>query len=142
VIECAFFGKEASFHHVGLAVKSIREVSPSSDIVVNKTQGVSMAFIRLYGITIELLEPLGDTSPIARSLQTGVKLLHLCFEVPDLDVALDVCRSAGFHRVSRPVTVPEFEGRKVVWVFSRQYGLFELLEQDHGASGRVSDTTG
>ena len=130
MIERSFFGEEARFHHVGLAVESIRAVSPSSEILVEKTQRVSLAFIRLNGITIELLEPLGGNSPIASSLRNGAKLLHLCYEVPDLEAAVELCRGAGFHRLSRLLPAAVFDNRRVVWVFSKQYGLFELLERD------------
>ena len=130
MIECTFFGKEARFHHVGMGVKSIHEANPSCEVVVNRTQGVSMSFVRMNGITVELLEPLGDDSPIAQNVRDGVKLLHLCYEVPNLEEALKHCKTAGFHRVSRPVQVPEFYNRRIVWVFSKQYGLFELVEQD------------
>lgn len=132
MIECAFFGKEARFHHIGLAVKSIRAVSPSSEVFVEPRQRVSLAFILLNGIRIELLEPFGDKSPIARSLHEGVKLLHLCYEVPDLEAAVELCRPAGFHRLGPPVPTAVFVDRRVVWVFSKQYGLFELLERDRG----------
>jgi methylmalonyl-CoA/ethylmalonyl-CoA epimerase len=126
--QCAFFGEDARFHHVGLAVSSIREASPAAEILENRTQGVREAFLRLNGVTIELLEPLGDRSPIAASVEKGLKLLHLCYEVPDLDRALRLSRRAGFHRLGPPVAVPEFEGRRIAWVFSRQFGLFELVE--------------
>ena len=59
VLECSFFGREAAFHHIGMAVHSIRAISPSSEPTANELEGVSMAFLRLNGITIELLEPLG-----------------------------------------------------------------------------------
>lgn len=134
VVDCPFFGKEARFHHIGLAVRSIREVSPSSEPVVERTQKVRLAFVSLNGLTVELLEPLGDDSPIATSLRDGVKLLHLCFEVPDLDAALAACRPAGFHRISRPVPTEALEGRRLVWVYSQRYGLFELLERERGAA--------
>ncbi len=139
MVECAFFGKEARFHHIGLGVQSIREVNPSWEVVVEKRQGVSLAFIQLNGITIELLEPLGDNSPIARSVREGVRLLHLCYEVPDLEAALELCRPAGFHQISRPVPAPVFDNRRIVWVFSRHYGLFELVERDRG---RAADGNG
>ena len=128
MVECSFFGKEASFHHIGLVVKSIREVSPSSEIFVEKTQGVSFAFISLNGIRIELLEPLGDNSPVARSLRNGGKLLHLCYEVPDVEAAIRECRPVGFHLIRHPVPAVAMGNRKIAWVFSKQYGLFELLE--------------
>jgi methylmalonyl-CoA/ethylmalonyl-CoA epimerase len=129
VIECAFFGRKARFHHIGLAVKSIREVSPSSEVVADETQRVWMAFVRLNGITVELLEPYGEDSPIERSLREGVKLLHLCYEVPNLEEALELCRPAGFHRIRPATPAPVYDNRRVVWVFSRQWGLVELIER-------------
>jgi hypothetical protein len=49
LIECAFFGKEARFHHVGLAVESVRELIPVSEIVTEETQRVSLASCCLMG---------------------------------------------------------------------------------------------
>jgi methylmalonyl-CoA/ethylmalonyl-CoA epimerase len=130
MIECNFFGAGARFHHIGLAVESIQAICPSGEVFVEETQRVSLAFIQFNGITIELLEPHGENSPIKRSLREGVKLLHLCYEVPDLEKALETCRQAGFHRLGPPVPTPVFDGRRLVWVFSKQFGLFELVEQD------------
>jgi methylmalonyl-CoA/ethylmalonyl-CoA epimerase len=128
VTDYDFFGEAARFHHVGLAVRSIRAVSPSSEAVVEKTQGVSLAFIHLHDLRVELLEPYGEGSPIERSLRDGVRLLHLCYEVPDLDAALARCRKSGFHRIRPLATTTALENRRIGWVFSREYGLFELLE--------------
>ncbi len=128
-MDVGVFGKKVRFHHVGLAVESIQAVCPSCQPRVEKSQGVSLGFIQLHGLTIELLEPFGENSPIAKSLHDGVKLLHLCYEVPDLDVALESCASVGFHRLSRVQRGPLFENRRFVWVYSKQYGLFELFER-------------
>lgn len=128
MITCSFFGPGARFHHVGLAVESIRAVSPASDPRVEHAQKVSLAFVSLDGVTVELLEPFGDDSPILRNLRAGVKLLHLCFEVPDLEAAVTAGKAAGFHRISRPVETEVFPGRSVVWVHSPHCGLVELLE--------------
>lgn len=123
-----FFGPRARFHHVGLAVESIRAIHPDLDPIVELRQGVALAFITVGGTRIELLEPHGDRSPIARSLHQGVRLLHLCFEVPALDEALTAARRSGFHRISQPVPTAAIPGARVVWVHHPAYGLFELLE--------------
>ncbi len=68
MIECSLFGKEARFHHIGLAGESIRAINPSCEVFIEKTQRVRLAFIFLNGIKIELLEPWGNNSPIAKSL--------------------------------------------------------------------------
>lgn len=135
MIECNFFGAGARFHHIGLAVESIQAICPSGKVFVEETQRVSLAFIQFNGITVELLEPYGENSPIRRSLREGVKLLHLCYEVPDLEKALETCRQTGFHRLGPPVPTPVFDGRRLAWVFSKQFGLFELVEQDRSHNG-------
>ena len=132
VTQCAFFGDAARFHHVGLAVRSIRDVDAGYTVIPDEELGVSMSFLDLNGITIELLEPVGEESPIAAGLKRGQKLLHLCYEVPDLEEALDQCRAAGFSRIGSPAPQPVYDDRRVVWVFSKHYGLFELLETGSG----------
>ena len=138
VLDCPFFGADARFHHIGVAVASIGAVSPRADVFAERTQNVSLAFVRVGGITLELLEPLGEDSPIASSLQNGRKLLHICYEVPDLEQAVAHCRPAGFHRISRPVPAPALDNRRIVWVFSEHYGLIELVEQPAPAGKPVS----
>ncbi len=124
-----FFGPGGRLHHVGVAVQSIRELSPSSETVLDEEAGVTMAFVDVHGVTIELLEPYGEKSPIARNLKEGVKLLHLCYEVPAIENAIAICRLAGFHQIRAPRPTPVYENRLVAWVFSKEYGVFELLEQ-------------
>lgn len=128
-VDRAFFGPDARFHHVGLAVERLPDLVPEEAITPNRTEGVRMAFVRVGGALLELLEPLGERSPIARSLAEGRKLLHVCFEVGDLESALETCRPEGFHRISPVRAVPEFGGRRIVWVLSREYGLVELIER-------------
>ena len=127
-VELDFFGPEARFHHVGLAVRSIPGAEPRAESVVDPIQRVAVTFLELNGLTVELIEPHGEGSPIDRSLRNGTKLLHLCYEVPDLDVALERCREFGLHRLGEPVPATAFDGRRIVWVYCAQYGLFELLE--------------
>ena len=128
MIEYNFFGEDARFEHIGVGVKSIRNISPNSEIFTDPIQKVSVAFISVNGMELELIEPSGDDSPIMVSLGKGVKLLHLCYTVPDVEAAIKKCRSHGFHCIARPVPAAAFEERKIAWVYSNEYGLFELLE--------------
>jgi methylmalonyl-CoA/ethylmalonyl-CoA epimerase len=123
-----FFGEKARFHHIGLAVKSIRDVSPSSEVIVDSVQKVFLAFISVGGVKIELLEPSGADSPMFESLKKNVKLLHICYSVPELQTAIKECRKYGFHCIARPVPAAAFHNRKIAWVYSSVYGLIELLE--------------
>lgn len=128
MIKLDFFGEDAKFQHIGVAVKSIKDVCPSSEITVDPNQSVSVAFVLMNGINLELIEPYGDKSPIKDSLNKGIKLLHICYAVPDIETAIKKCRKHGFHLIVRPIPAVAFNNRKIAWVYSNIYGLVELLE--------------
>ncbi len=123
-----FFGPGARAHHVGLAVQSIAALVPDAAITHDETQQVKVAFVDIAGQCIELIEPASDTSPVTDSLAKGQKLVHVAIEVPQIEVAITAARAHGFHRLARPVPATAFDERPIAWLFSRQYGLFELIE--------------
>ena len=59
--------------------------------------GVTTVFISLPNTKIELLEPLGADSPIAKFLERNPQggMHHVCYEVPDIDAARDRLKSQG-----------------------------------------------
>lgn len=59
--------------------------------------GVTTVFVELPNTKIELLEPLGDASPIARFLDKNPSggIHHLCYEVDDILAARDQLTAAG-----------------------------------------------
>jgi methylmalonyl-CoA/ethylmalonyl-CoA epimerase len=131
MLELNPFGDDAVFDHVGLAVQSITATLGSDrevDIFSDDIQKVSVAFIQMNGLSIELIEPLGEKTPVALSLKKGQQLVHVCFRVPDIEVAIQKGRENGFHCIARPVPAVAFNNRKIAWLFSRIYGLFEILE--------------
>ncbi|MDR4484792.1 MAG: VOC family protein [Nitrospirales bacterium] len=125
------FGSDATFHHIGLAVVSIRKAVPGDvTIVTDETQRVSVAFIELNGISIELIEPFGEKSPVSASLTQGQRLVHLCFSVSDIEAAIVQARKHDVHCIAKPVPATAFGNRKIAWLFSRTYGTIELVERE------------
>ena len=59
--------------------------------------GVTTVFVELPNTKIELLRPLGDTSPVAPFLERNPSggMHHVCFEVDDILAARDHLRAAG-----------------------------------------------
>ena len=59
--------------------------------------GVTTVFVELPNTKIELLAPLGATSPIAKFLQANPSggMHHVCYEVADILGARDALRNAG-----------------------------------------------
>lgn len=123
-----FFGDDAEFEHAGIAVRSIRDAVSGLEITEDPIQRVNVAFVHINNLRIELIEPLTEKSPITNILEKGQSLYHLCFKVPDMIKALESARNHGFHSIARPVPAKAFNDKKVAWVFSKVYGLFELIE--------------
>jgi methylmalonyl-CoA/ethylmalonyl-CoA epimerase len=59
--------------------------------------GVTVVFVELPNTKIELLQPLGDKSPIASFLERNPSggIHHVCYEVDDILVARDRLKAAG-----------------------------------------------
>jgi methylmalonyl-CoA/ethylmalonyl-CoA epimerase len=128
-----YLGPGAVFDHVGVAVRSIRDLAPEVEVFDDRTQRVSVAFVDLAGLRLELIQPGAEPSPIDGNLQKGQTLVHLCFRVPSLDLALQFARESGLHQLARPVAATAFGGRRIAWLFNTSVGLVELLE-DHATS--------
>lgn len=124
------FGPDARLHHVGAVVPSIADQGLDLEPIHDPLQRVRVAFVDLAGTTIELVEPASDDSPIRRSLEKGGKLLHLCFEVPELDAALGSAAVHGFRALGPAQPAVAFGGRRIAWCFSPVFGLVELLERE------------
>lgn len=103
---------------------------PMGPAVVDPVQKVRIQFMEMgSGSRLELLEPNGEKSPIARHLKRGGGLYHLCFEVDDLDQALEQIRETGEAIVvCDPVAAPAIDNRRVAFVVTSGRDLIELLE--------------
>ena len=103
------------------------EVGPPQDEVAH---GVRVVFITLPNSKIELLEPLGDASPIARFLQKspGGGIHHLCYEVADIATARDHLVANG-ARVLGPPKIGA-HGKPVIFLHPGDFtGTLIELEQ-------------
>ena len=125
--------------HIGVAVASIDESLPiyralgltetARESVAS--QGVITAFLPLGDTRLELLEPTGADSPVAKFLsKRGPGVHHLCFAVPDLEDALAELAGRGF-RLVHETPVAGAGGRRVAFLHpSAGHGvLIELSEE-------------
>lgn len=65
--------------------------------VAQPKHGVTVVFVELPNTKIELLQPLGDESPIAGFLARNPSggIHHVCYEVDDILAARDQLRASG-----------------------------------------------
>jgi methylmalonyl-CoA/ethylmalonyl-CoA epimerase len=102
-------------------------------IVVDPIQEVSVAFLsdgRPGTGQIELVEPVGEESPVRALAQRGGGLHHVCYEVDDLEEQLDRARRTHAVVVRPPQPAAAFQGRRIAWVMTRSGLLIEYLERD------------
>ena len=123
------FKENCKFHHIGLSVKSIVALFPGTKSVIDPIQKVKVAFINLQGTTLELLEPLNETSPIYNNLKNNNKLCHICFEVSNIDNAINNGKKKGFHVIQKPVPAVALGNRKICFLFHSDYHIVELLQR-------------
>ena len=128
-----------SFHHIGIACRDIDKSKAfyidqgytAAPTMHDPLQRVKVCFLQKKGEPrLELLEPVGEDSPVARTLATaGVTPYHLCYEVEDLDDAIARLRTnRRFLLVNGPVPACAIGGRHVAFMFQKDTGLIELVE--------------
>ena len=93
-------------NHVAIAVRDIAKASAVyrdslgaevSAAVPQPDHGVTTVFITLPNTKIELLEPLGEGSPIAKFLERNPDggIHHVCYEVDDIAAASSKLEAEG-----------------------------------------------
>lgn len=125
--------------HIGIAVHSIaesRQLYESLGLAVEAIEevpheGVRVAIIPCGESSIELLEPLDETSGVARFLsRRGPGIHHLCLGTDDVDADDRRLREAG-RDVLRRAPTPGAGGCRVQFVHPKSAGgvLLELSQR-------------
>ena len=93
-------------NHVAIVVPNLeRAASVYRDVLGAKvseplpqpSHGVTVVFVELPNTKLELVEPLGDKSPVAAFLEKNPSggMHHMCIEVADILVARDALKAQG-----------------------------------------------
>lgn len=128
-------------NHVAIAVKNLdaavavyrdtlgAEVSEPS---AQPDHGVTVVFITLPNTKIELLEPLGDGSPIAKFLEKNPDggIHHVCYEVDDIFTARDRMKNEGARVLGSGDPKIGAHGKPVLFLHPKDFcGTLVELEQ-------------
>jgi methylmalonyl-CoA/ethylmalonyl-CoA epimerase len=128
-------------NHVAIAVKDIQAATRLyrdnlgamvSAAVAQPEHGVTTVFITLPNTKIELLEPLGAASPIARFLERNPEggIHHLCYEVEDIVAARDRLRAAGARVLGDGEPKMGAHGKPVLFLHPKDFlGTLVELEE-------------
>ena len=128
-------------NHVAIAVRDIAKAAKVyrdtlgaevSVVVPQREHGVSTVFITLPNTKIELLEPLGENSPIARFLDKNPDggIHHLCYEVTDVRAARDRLIAQGARVLGDGEPKIGAHGKPVLFLHPKDFcGTLVELEQ-------------
>ena len=128
-------------NHIAIAVPDLiaarvhyrdRLGAETSDPVDLPEHGVRVVFVQLPNTKVELLEPLGDNSPIsgflARNPEGGMH--HLCFEVEDIYQAAEKLKADGARVLGDGTPRIGAHGNPVLFLHPKDFNgtLIELEE--------------
>jgi methylmalonyl-CoA/ethylmalonyl-CoA epimerase len=128
-------------NHVAIAVKDIAAATRlyrdnlgavTSAAVAQPEHGVTTVFITLPNTKIELLEPLGAASPIAKFLERNPEggIHHLCYEVEDIVAARDRLKAAGARVLGDGEPKMGAHGKPVLFLHPKDFlGTLVELEE-------------
>jgi len=130
-------------HHIGVVVKDISQSIKTYEKILgldiiaepeeDPIQKVKAVFLDLgWGedMTLELLEPTAQDSPVMKSLGRGGGLHHICFEVDDIDEEIKRVKEKGCTVVCEPVPACGFDNRRIAFVFPVDNILVEFVERE------------
>lgn len=128
-------------NHVAIAVPDLAAAAATyGDVLGAKVSepqplpdhGVTVVFIDLGNSKVELLEPLGEDSPIAAFLEKNPAggMHHVCYEVPDILAARDRLVAAGARVLGDGQPKTGAHGKPVLFLHPKDFfGTLIELEQ-------------
>jgi methylmalonyl-CoA/ethylmalonyl-CoA epimerase len=128
-------------NHVAIAVRDVAQAAQVyremlgaeiSSAVPQPDHGVTTVFVSLPNTKIELLEPLGEGSPIAKFLARNPDggIHHLCYEVPNILAARDQLKAAGARVLGDGEPKIGAHGKPVLFLHPKDFcGTLVELEQ-------------
>lgn len=128
-------------NHVAIAVKDLAAASAVyrstlgaqvSEPLAQPEHGVTVVFITLPNTKIELLEPLGAASPIAKFVEKNPDggIHHVCYEVDDIIAARDRLKAEGARVLGDGSPKIGAHGKPVLFLHPKDFcGTLVELEQ-------------
>ena len=128
-------------NHIAIAVPDLASAAESyrSTLGASVTEpqtlpehGVTVVFVTLANTKVELLEPIGETSPIAAFLAKNPTggMHHICYEVDNILAARDALRAAGARVLGDGEPKIGAHGKPVLFLHPKDFQgtLIELEE--------------
>lgn len=128
-------------NHIAIAVPDLAAATASyrdrlgakvSQAQALPEHGVTVVFVELENTKVELLEPLGDSSPIATFIEKNPAggMHHICYEVEDIIAARDQLSATGARVLGSGEPKIGAHGKPVLFLHPKDFfGTLIELEQ-------------
>lgn len=124
-------------HHIGYFVKDIRKSwdlfssmgYQMQQIYMDMNRNIKLAFGVMGDLKVELVESLGESSPVEKMKQDGTRPYHICYEVDDIEESLTILRKKYKSIPLNEISKSTIEGKRVVHLYNKHMGIFELIER-------------
>jgi len=124
-------------HHIGYVVSSIDEYIKgfvSTTLIKRIFDPVQQAELAIYSynnISIELIEPKSELAFTYNHLKkNGSGYHHLCYEVDNVESAIQIIKNNKMIKVLGPVPAVLFDGKAVLFAFTKNKDVIEFLVND------------
>ena len=128
-----------TIHHIGYLVKKLERArlafealgyGMEQETIRDEFRKVDIVFLSKDGYRVELVSPYAPDSVVAGLLaRAGNAPYHVCYEVDDLDAAIERLRDARYVVSSEPAPAPACGGARVAFLVHPYLGMVELLEK-------------
>lgn len=126
-------------HHIGYAVKKIEDsinefkkigYGTIGNKITDNLRNVIIQFIKNGDYLIELVAPLNKESPVTSLLKKqGNSPYHICYKTNNLEKKISDLGNSGFVVISDLLKAPTINNKKVVFLYKKEIGLLELVEE-------------
>ena len=125
-------------HHVGYLVTNINKSINAFTLLetniivkefIDNNRKAVFALLKTEGNLIELIQPMDDSSLNGLKNRYVNAPYHLCFCSREIEKQFDILREQGFFPMEEITPSALFEGKKVCFLFSKEIGIIELIEE-------------
>ncbi len=128
-------------HHVGYFVKNIEKslktfmslgYEVEQETVRDEYRGIDITFLMKDGYRVELVSPYTQESVVYDlRKKMGNSPYHICYEVDNLDTAIEELQEQRFVVSQEPHEAVAIEGKRVCFLVHGQIGIIELVEVEN-----------
>ena len=127
--------------HIGIVVRSLEAgiqqweklfgYRKDSSIVTNTRQKVRVVFLRkAESLTVKLIEPSAEDSPVSAFCRKGGGLHHICFRCEDVTAQVAALKENGARLLVAPEPGEAFDNRSIAFLWAENNLNFEVIDTD------------